>query len=139
MTNKDSQLKALIRLALKDEHFAEVERSMIFKIAEINRVPQEDVDALIKEELSRTGGNATIEFSILTYEERFEYLYNLVQLMKSDHKIFLSEIKFCQEIAAKLKFSKEAVEHLSKKVFADPSITSDREALKDELRKFDMA
>jgi hypothetical protein len=72
----------------------------------------------------------------MTDEDRFEYLYNIVQLMKIDSQVYLSEIKYCEELAEKLGFKKGVISKLSSKVFTDPSITSNREALKREVMKY---
>ncbi|MEM9328819.1 MAG: TerB family tellurite resistance protein [Bacteroidota bacterium] len=139
MSNADSQIRALIRLALKDEHFADVERNFVYRVGQVNKLSKDRVDELVKEEFSDSPTPHQIHFEALTFDQRFEYLYDLVQLMKADYKIFLSEIKFCQEIAQKLGFAKNAVQVLSKKVFADPTITADREKLKQEVRRYVLA
>lgn len=72
----------------------------------------------------------------LSEDQRFEYLYNIIQLMKIDGKVYKSEIVFCQEIAQKLGYKKKSVAELSKSIYSDPSITSDREELKRRLRKY---
>ena len=133
-------MRALIRLALKDQNFADVERNLITKLGVANGLSEAELEALISSEMSRDAPDRIdIVFSALSFDERFEYLYNLVHLMKADKKVFLSEIKFCQEIAAKLHFVPEAVETLSKQIFADPGITVDRAALKLQLRKHDFS
>ena len=72
----------------------------------------------------------------MTSEEKFEYLYNIVQLMKVDSEVFLSEIRFCEDLAAKLGYSRKVISVLSQKIFSDPSITSDREKLQSEVAKY---
>jgi hypothetical protein len=56
--------------------------------------------------------------------------------MKIDGKVYKSEIVFCQHIAEKLGYKKKAVAELSKSIYSDPSITSDRDELKTRLRKY---
>ena len=138
MSNIDSQIRALIRLALKDKHFADVERNFVYRVGEVNQLTKDQVDAIVKEEFADDHHPKQIQFDALTFDQRFEYLYHLVQLMKADYKIFLSEIKFCQEIAQKLGFAKNAVQVLSKRVYADPSVTADREKLKEEIKRFEL-
>ncbi len=140
MDNLESQMRALIRLALMDQNFADVEKKLIMKLGKANGLEENQIEDIIKSEFSRDASTKfEIEFSALTYDQRFEYLYNLVHLMKADKKVFLSEIKFCEEIAAKLRFIPDAVETLSKRIFSDPSITVDRDHLKLELKKFDFS
>ena len=49
--------------------------------------------------------------------------------LKIDRKIFKSEVEFCKDLADKLGFKKGVVAELSSKIYSDPVITSDREAL----------
>ena len=72
----------------------------------------------------------------LSDDERFEYLYMVIQLMKVDGQVFKSEIVFCEEIAEKLGFKKKVVSELSKNIYSDPSITADREMLRNKASKF---
>ena len=73
---------------------------------------------------------------MLTEDERFEYLYMVIQLMKIDGQVFKSEIVFCEEIAEKLGYKKKVVSELSKNIYSDPSITADREMLKEKAAKY---
>ena len=71
----------------------------------------------------------------LSFDQKFEYLFNIVQLMKIDHEVFLSEIHYCEDMAEKLGFDRKVIGELSKGIYADPSITSDRERLKKKIEK----
>jgi hypothetical protein len=63
-------------------------------------------------------------------------LYNVVQLMKIDKEIYLSEIKYCEEVAEKLGFKKAVIAELSSKIYSDPSITSNKDSLKKAVLKY---
>jgi len=78
------------------------------------------------------------ELHALTPDEKFEYLYNIVQLMKVDRQVFKSEIVFCQDIAEKLGFKPGVIGEISKFIFSDPSITTDRAVLKEKVAKYTM-
>ena len=58
--------------------------------------------------------------------------------MKIDNKVFLSEIKYCEGMAEKLGFKKQVVKNMSSRIFSDPSITSNREKLKNEVKKLEL-
>ncbi len=139
MVNIKTHLRTLVRLALVDQHFADVEKEMIYKIGKANKLDKGTVDDLIKEEFTRTGGNEPLEFNALSFDERFDYLFNIIQLMKVDHEIFLSEIKFCEEMAEKLGFNKGAVHALSPKIHADPGVMvlGALDDLKRELKEYE--
>ena len=60
----------------------------------------------------------------------------VIQLMKVDGQVFKSEIAFCEGIAKKLGYKSKIVAELSKNIYSDPSITSDREMLREKAAKF---
>ena len=72
----------------------------------------------------------------LSDDEKYEYLYNIVQLMKIDGKVYKSEIVFCQEMAERLGYKKKVISELSSYIYSDPSITTNRDALKAKVKRF---
>jgi uncharacterized tellurite resistance protein B-like protein len=124
------QLNILINLATSDRTVAEKEIKVIHMIAKANGIPQEEVDELIKKP-KPIGSLET-----LTEDQKFENLYHLIQLMKSDGQVFRSEIHFCEQVAEKLGYKKAVVAELSSRIYSDPSITADRKMLMDRAHKF---
>ncbi|MBV6646928.1 MAG: TerB family tellurite resistance protein [Cyclobacteriaceae bacterium] len=136
MENFDAHLRMLIRLALSDQNFSNIEKSLIYSIGKAHSIEQQQVDDLINDELVNKGTTAIV-FDALSFDEKFEYLYDIVQLMKIDSEVFLSEVKFCEQMAEKLGFEKKVVKTMSARVYSDPSITADREGLKRAVKKFE--
>lgn len=130
--NHRNQLNILIKLAGADESIAENEQNMIYHIAQAYGIEQSIVDDMIKNKDDIEIGN----LDTLSDDQKFEYLYNVVQLMKVDRQVFLSEIRFCQRIAEKLGFKKSVVAEFSSRIYGDPSITADKEALKEDMLKY---
>jgi uncharacterized tellurite resistance protein B-like protein len=124
-----NQLKILIQLATIDNDLASKEAKLIEMIGKANGVTEDEITELMKNPRPIEG------LENLTEDERFEFLYNIVQLMKIDGKVFKSEIVFCQEVAEKLGYKKTAISELSQHIYSDPSITADREMLKKKLQK----
>jgi uncharacterized tellurite resistance protein B-like protein len=124
------QLNVLINLAASDNTVAEKEAKVIHMIAKANGIPKEEVDAMMKK--PQPIGN----LSSLTEDQKFENLYHLIQLMKSDGQVFKSEIHFCEQVAEKLGYKKGVVAELSARIYSDPSITADRKMLMDRAHKF---
>ncbi len=124
------QLKILIKLATIDSELAEKEANLIEKIGKANGISEDEIYAMIK------NPEPVQSLDTLSDDQRFEYLYNIIQLMKIDGKVYKSEIVFCQDIAEKLGYKRKAVSELSKGIYGDPSITSDRELLKTKLAKY---
>jgi uncharacterized tellurite resistance protein B-like protein len=124
------QLNVLINLAASDSKVAEKEAKVIHMIGQANGVSKEEVDAMMK--TPKPIG----DLSAFAEDQKFENLYHLIQLMKSDGHVFKSEIHFCEQIAEKLGYKKGVVAELSSRIYSDPSITADRQLLMDRARKF---
>jgi uncharacterized tellurite resistance protein B-like protein len=124
------QLNILINLAASDNNVAEKESKAIRTIAKANSIPMEEVDQMLK------SPKPIGDLSSFTEDQKFEALYYLIQLMKSDGQVFKSEISFCEAIAEKLGYKKGVVAELSSRIYSDPSITSDRKLLMDRAHKF---
>lgn len=124
------QLNVLIQLASSDNSVADKEAKLIHMIAKVNGISHEEVDHMLK--------NPTPigDLANLTEDQKFEYLYNVVQLMKIDGQVFKSEIVFCEEVAAKLGYKKGVIGELSSRIFSDPSITADRGMLQSKAGKY---
>ncbi len=100
------QLNILIQLAQADKHFSDKERDLIYDLARKKNFPSEGVRELIREP------EPIGSFGALSDNQRFDYLYNCIDLMLVDKKIFDSEILFCHNIAVKLDFKKSVVDFL---------------------------
>lgn len=125
------QLNVLIQLAASDNEVAEKEARLIKMIGQSNGVSKEEIEEMLKHPKKPLG-----DMNTLTDDQKFEYLYNIVQLMKIDGQVFKSEIVFCESIAEKLGYKKGVIGELSTKIFSDPSITSDREHLKKRTQRY---
>jgi len=102
---------------------SEREERLIFNLGKLHNISEAEVKELIK----KPEPIGPIE--ALTNDEKFQYLYMVIQMMKIDRKIFKSEVEFCKDLADKLGFKKGVVAELSSKIYSDPVITSDREEL----------
>ena len=128
--DKKAELNVLINLAASDRKVADRESKLIHIIAKANGISKEEVDHMLSNPTAI--GNITS----LTNDEKFEHLYFLIQLMKMDGQVFRSEIVFCEHIADKLGFKKGVVAEISQHVYSDPSITADRDMVKQKALKF---
>jgi uncharacterized tellurite resistance protein B-like protein len=124
------QLNILINLAASDNNIAEKEAKSIKSIAQANGISAEEIDKMMKK--PKPIGN----LSNYTEDQKFESLYHMIQLMKSDGKVFKSEVKFCENIAEKLGYKKSVVAELSSRIYGDPTVTSDRRLLMEKAHKF---
>ncbi len=124
------QLNVLINLAASDRIIDDREAKIIHMIGKASAISKEEIDDMIKR--PRPVG----DLSTLTEDQKFENLYQLIQLMKTDGQVFKSEISFCEAIATRLGYKKEVIGELASKVYSDPSITSDRRSLMARAHKF---
>lgn len=124
------QINVLINLAASDSKVADKEAKTIYMIAKANGMTKEEVDTLLK------SPKPIGDLSSLTEDQKFENLYHLIQLMKSDGQVFKSEINFCEQVAEKLGYKKGVVGELSSRIYSDPTITADRKMLMDRAHKF---
>ncbi len=124
------QLNILIQLATIDSDLAGRELKMIESVAKANGFTDEDIKELLRKP------EPIGDLSSLSEDERFEYLYMVIQLMKVDGLVFKSEIKYCEDIAVRLGYKKQVVSELSKNIYSDPKITADREMLRQKALKY---
>ena len=99
-----AQVKLLIQLASIDGDIAEREKSYILNIGHANDIRPGDILPLFnktKEEVIIPKG--------LTDEQRFNYIFSLVQLMKIDERLYQEEIRYCSAVAAKLGYDQRVM------------------------------
>jgi len=113
------QLNVLIQLAKVDKDFAKVEERLIHQIAEKYGFSEKEVQKMINEP------EPIGTFGALSDFKKFEYLYNLVQLMLADHKIHPSETIFCQSLAIKMGYQKDVIDGMLEHMNTDSSPTMD--------------
>src|SRR5882672_8037435 len=90
------QLKLLINLARIDGDVAEKEMKYVTNIGLANGIPIGDITVLFGQD------HETILPANLNEDERFNYIFSLVQLMKIDERLYKEEINYCASVAAKL-------------------------------------
>lgn len=108
-----SLLSILVRLAKIDGEIVPEEYALIYHIGEANGMSETEIKSVIN------SPEKTINVSMLSDDDRFEYLYTLVELMKADGKLYLEEIKFCSKVAAKLGYDEAVMYDLITEVYSD--------------------
>jgi uncharacterized membrane protein YebE (DUF533 family) len=128
--NKKTELNILINLAAIDRMIDAKEVKLIHMIGAANGFSKEEVDEMIRHPYT------ILNMSEMTSDEKFEHLYYLVTLMKSDGKIFQNEIDFCEKIASKLGYRKGVVGALSQHIYSDITIRADRDMLRKKSDQY---
>jgi uncharacterized tellurite resistance protein B-like protein len=124
-----AKLSVLVQLANIDGEFAGEERDLIYMIGKANGISADEINDMVE------NPEPIPPLSTMSEDDKFEYLFHLVQLMKIDSQVYLSEIKFCEELAEKLGFKRNVISELSARIYSDPAIASDVASLKREVRK----
>ena len=128
------KFRALIRLALADNKFETSEKKFIQALAKRLEVSNDELNKMLREERSREDYSPVVDN--LSYESSVKFLVVLVSLMKIDGEVYLSEIKFCEKMADKLGFSRNAIGYLSDKIDSNPRVTPDWNSLNYNMKKY---
>ncbi len=124
-----NQIKLLVSLARVDGEIVERERSYILNIGHANEIKPSEILPLFtssQEEIIPLG---------LTDDEKFKYIFSLVQLMKIDGRLYREEIKYCSVVAAKLGYNEQVVFDLMLQVSAEMG-AAEVKALEELTQKF---
>jgi uncharacterized tellurite resistance protein B-like protein len=98
-----AQLKLLMNLARVDGEVVEKERQYISNIGKANGISDDEIRILFSKE------HELIIPDNLSAQERFDYIFNLVQLMKIDERLYKEEIRYCARVASRLGYEQTVV------------------------------
>jgi len=129
MLSVKDQLSILVELSKADNEVSPKELEMIREIGHLNGLSDKEIENIIKSPAK------TIDLKKLPPEQKFYYLYNVVQLMKVDGKVFRSEISFGENVAVNLGYKPGVIIELSSYMSGDPSLASDEVLLKNIANK----
>src|SRR4051812_28262192 len=98
-----TQMKLLVNLAQIDGEVATRERNYIINIGRANGIYPDEINPLFEQK------HEVIIPDGMSADQKFEYIHNLVQLMKIDKRMYQEEIRFCSAIANKLGYEQEVM------------------------------
>jgi uncharacterized tellurite resistance protein B-like protein len=124
------QLNTLVQLGSVDGLMSEKEVRLVKMLGTVNGMSEEEIDMIIQ------NPQPMEDLTLLSDDQKFEYIYSLVQLMKADGQVFKSEISYCENVAQELGYKKSVIGELSSRIYSDPGITADREKLKEKAQKY---
>lgn len=124
------QLKLLVNLSRIDGEMAPQERTYITNIGMAHGFPESSVETLFY------GNHEVFITTDLTNDQRFEYLFNLVQLMKLDARLYQEEIKYCATTASKLGYKPEVMFDMLTQVKSTEMDEREIKALKEIAAKY---
>lgn len=123
------QMKLLVSLAQVDGKVADRERNYILNIGKANGISTDKVHQMIEEQ------HDVIVPQGLSPDEKFNYIYTLVQLMKIDERMYQEEIRFCSTIATRLGYDQHVLFDLMLNVKANEMDESEVNNLKALTQK----
>jgi hypothetical protein len=126
---KLEQMKALVNLAQIDGTVAERERNYIINIGRANGMYPDQIHPLFEK-------SHDLVIPKLNADEKFEFIFSLVQLMKIDERMYNDEIKYCAMVATKLGYKKEALFELMLQVKSGDMTPVELSQLKKTTAKF---
>lgn len=126
-----TQVRVLIELAMIDGEMAPAERIVVNAIADLHGLDEAAVEDMIKNR-----EDTASDLEALTDDDKFEYMYSLVELMKIDGRMKEPEIKFISTLANRLGYDEAVLFELVTKVHADKSIEMDRAVLKKKVQSY---
>lgn len=124
------QLKLLVNLARIDGDMASKEKEYIITIGKAHGFPESSVETLFY------SSHDTIIPEALSADQRFNYIFNVVQLMKIDERLYQNEIKFCADIASRLGYKPEVMVELMLKIKSDVMSQEEKDALKELTNRY---
>ena len=128
-------LHILIDMAFADGNMDPREENVIRRVASANNFEEQALQELIKNALH--GKEPPEEtFNELTYEARFDILYNLLVLMKADNIVMDEEIDFAQKIATKIGFQLSALMELYPHVHPNMKDPNQIRVMRIKLKQF---
>ncbi|MDQ3290878.1 MAG: TerB family tellurite resistance protein [Bacteroidota bacterium] len=117
-------------MAKIDGHVDSAEMNYIIAIGLKNGLKQEEVRSLL-------ANASTAKFELPANDsERFDQIYDLVEMMLADGIVDDNEMDFCVEMAAKLGFKKSIVGVLVRKISMGVKDGQSREEIKQDSQDF---
>jgi hypothetical protein len=124
-----AQMKLLINLAQIDGSVADREKNYIVNIGRANGIYPDEVAPLIEQR------HEILVPKDLPKDEKFRYIFSLVQLMKIDERMYKEEIRFCSDIATRLGYDREVMVDLMLHVKSKEMSGTEMESLKKMIEK----
>jgi uncharacterized tellurite resistance protein B-like protein len=125
-----AQMKLLINLARIDGEVAERERNYIRNIGVANDFPVDNIELMFEQR------HELIVPNDLNADQKFQYIFSLVQLMKIDERMYKEEIMFCSKIASRLGYNEQVMFDLMLHVRSAAMANDEMAALKKLTEKY---
>jgi uncharacterized tellurite resistance protein B-like protein len=126
----EKQLSLLVQLAAIDGQIVQSEIDLIHQIGKALGLSVDEINSVFEKPVG------TEDLSTLSDEEKYDYIYNLVDLMKIDGKLYQEEIRFCAHMASRLGYDEPLLYELITKIYQDKSISYTKDELKEKVQSY---
>ena len=124
-------IHTLLHLAQVDGNVSGSELALIYKIAVAKGVPMFEVEQMIQNPPSQS-----VDLNDLSNDDRFEYMYNIVLIIKMDGKLDEKEFDMCHKYALALGYHHEVVPELMNLIKSDFDLSKNKLALQQKIQKY---
>lgn len=128
--NDLARMKLLINLAKADGHVADKEKNHLINIGRANGIYPDEIYPLF------TQKHDVLVPENLSDDQKFDLIFNLIQLMKLDERMYREEIAFCGQVAARLGYDKQVMFELLTHVKSRGMQPGEMNTLKEITQKF---
>lgn len=125
-----THLNILVQLAKVDGVIVQDEIDLIKQIGAANGMSSVEISQCFDDP------NLIDDLGELDDDEKYEFIYNIVQLMKIDGRLYKEELKYCAKMTSKMGYDEEVLMELMLKIYSDPEITTNKESLKSTIQKY---
>lgn len=124
-------IRTLLHLAQSDGTVSGSEMALIHKIAVAKGLPMFEVEQISQQQL-----DAQEDLDQLTPDEKYEYIYTIILMIKMDGRLDDREIETCTQYAVALGYEDGVIPALLGMVKSDHELNENKEGLKKEIQKF---
>lgn len=124
------KIKLLVSLAQIDGAVAKAEVQFIIRIGAAMGLKESDIEPLFERV------HALVLPGDLSHEEKFDHLLLMVQVMKSDEKMFKEELLFCRKLAVHLGYTEQALFDLLLHATPAEMTESEVSTLRESINKY---
>ena len=124
-------IRTLLHLAQVDGNVSGSELALVYKIAIEKNLPMFEVEQLI-----RNPPQQQEELDQLSKDERFEYIYTIILMMKMDAKLDPREEALCTSYAQSLGYKQEVITELLGLIDSDEHLSDDKQVLKKAAQEY---
>lgn len=124
-------IHTLLHLAQVDGNISGSELALIYKIAVAKGVPMFDVEQMIQNPPQQAE-----DLNELSNDDRFEYIYTIILMIKMDGKLDEKEFDMCNKYAEALGYDRQVISRLMTLIESDFELSGNKQALKQEVQEF---